>query len=49
MKEELAELRQQAIQNAILLEKAKAELRRLGKGMFNRPDKEVMKDLGMQD
>lgn len=49
MKEELAELRQQAIQNAILLEKAKAELRRLGKGMFNRPDKAVMKDLGMQD
>ena len=49
MKEELAELRQQAIQNAILLEKAKAELRRLGKGMFNRPDKAVMKDLGIQD
>lgn len=46
---EITRMQQQIMQDTILLEKARAELRRLSKGMFNRPDKEVMKDLGMQD
>lgn len=47
MKEELAELRQQAMQNAILLEKARNELRRLKKGVFSRPDSVILKELGI--
>lgn len=43
LKEELSKMHQQAI----FLEKAKAELRRLNKGMFNRPDKGILEDLGI--
>lgn len=49
MKEELTAMRQQIMEQAILLEKAKAELRRLDKGMFNRPDKAILKDLGLNN
>lgn len=45
--EELLNVRETLHLRTIALEKAKAELRRLKKGMFNRPDEQVLKELGI--
>ena len=45
--EELMHVRESLHHRTNKLEKAKAELRRLKKGMFNRPDEEVLKELGI--
>lgn len=44
---ELAQIRTEREQTAILLEKARNELRRLKKGVFSRPDSDVMNELGI--
>lgn len=44
---ELAQIRTEREQTAILLEKARNELRRLKKGLFSRPDSDVMNELGI--
>lgn len=44
---ELAQIRTEREQTAILLEKARNELRRLKKGLFGRPDSDVMNELGI--
>ena len=44
---ELAQIRSEREQAAILLEKAKNELRRLKKGVFSRPDSDVLNELGI--
>jgi hypothetical protein len=45
--EELMHVRESLHHRTNKLEKAKAELRRLKKGMFNRPDEQVLKELGI--
>lgn len=45
--EEKAQLRETIHIRSIALEKAKNELRRLKKGIFNRPDEQVLKELGI--
>ena len=47
LKEEIALLRETAQQRALKLEKVKAELKRLKKGFFNKPDDDVLKELGI--
>lgn len=44
---ELAQVRTEKEQTAILLEKARNELRRLKKGVFSRPDSDVLEELGI--
>lgn len=44
---ELAQVRTEKEQTAILLEKAKNELRRLKKGVFSRPDSDILEELGI--
>lgn len=44
---ELAQVRTEKEQTAILLEKARNELRRLKKGVFGRPDSDVLEELGI--
>lgn len=44
---ELAQIRTEREQTVILLEKARNELRRLKKGLFSRPDSDVMNELGI--
>ena len=44
---ELAQVRTEKEQTAILLEKAKYELRRLKKGVFSRPDSDILEELGI--
>ena len=48
LKEEVALLRETAHHRAIKLERAKNELKRLKKGMFNKPDSDVLKELGIE-
>ena len=48
LKEEVALLRETAQQRALKLEKVKAELKRLKKGLFNKPDSDVLKELGIE-
>jgi hypothetical protein len=45
--EELVNVRETLHLRTIALEKAKSELRRLKKGIFNRPDEQVLKELGV--
>lgn len=45
--EELVNVRETLHLRTIALEKAKSELRRLKKGIFNRPDEQVLKELGI--
>lgn len=45
--EELMHVREALHHRTNKLEKAKGELRRLKKGMFNRPDEQVLKELGI--
>ena len=44
---ELAQIRTEREKTAILLEKARNELRRLKKGVFSRPDNDVLNELGI--
>lgn len=44
---ELAQVRTEKEQTAILLEKARNELRRLKKGVFSRPDSDILEELGI--
>lgn len=44
---ELAQVRTDKEQTAILLEKARNELRRLKKGVFSRPDSDILEELGI--
>ena len=44
---ELAQVRMEKEQTAILLEKARNELRRLKKGVFSRPDSDILEELGI--
>lgn len=44
---ELARVRTEKEQTAILLEKARNELRRLKKGVFSRPDSDILEELGI--
>ena len=44
---ELAQIRTEREQTAILLEKARNELRRLKKGVFSRPDSDILEELGI--
>lgn len=48
LKEEVALLRETAQLRALKLEKVKAELKRLKKGIFNKPDSDVLKELGIE-
>lgn len=48
LKEEVALLRETAQLRALKLEKVKAELKRLKKGLFNKPDEDVLKELGIE-
>lgn len=48
LKEEVALLRETAQHRALKLERAKGELKRLKKGMFNKPDSDVLKELGIE-
>ena len=43
----LAQVRTEKEQTAILLEKARNELRRLKKGVFSRPDSDILEELGI--
>ena len=45
--EELMHVREALHHRTNKLEKAKGELRRLKKGMFNRPDEQILKELGI--
>ena len=44
---ELAQVRTEKEQTAILMEKARNELRRLKKGVFSRPDSDILEELGI--
>ena len=44
---ELVQVRTEKEQTAILLEKARNELRRLKKGVFSRPDSDILEELGI--
>lgn len=48
LKEEVDLLRETAHHRAVKLERAKNELKRLKKGMFNKPDSDVLKELGIE-
>lgn len=48
LKEEIALLRETANHRAVKLERAKNELKRLKKGLFNKPDEDVLKELGIE-
>lgn len=48
LKEEVALLRETAHHRAVKLERAKNELKRLKKGLFNKPDEDVLKELGIE-
>lgn len=48
LKEEFELLRETAHHRTIKLERAKNELKRLRKGFFNKPDEDVLKELGIE-